>query len=444
MYFLNLKTENRWSYQAYKFLEKNIWTVLLTLQICNFIFYIVFDLSLGYLPTPFINDKYDTFMDFFHTAYWSMNSGRYTEWHSVYPPLVFVIAKIALYLDPLAETASNGFSLRSIWPQGIVFLITSYIFSVGLTVALWPDKQPKLRRWFYWTTFFLLSPPALFSLERGNLIFLLPPLIVLSLRSNKFSAQLAEALMINIKPYMVLVTVSYLVKKDFRSFFQVGILSAIIFLSTGFFLDPNFLSFFESFLVFNDVPFQWSPITLLSMVASPAVYAYVNEFRYIVNDDGLSRSAEYVLFSKVPIYLCFLLASVGLFYILKNSRQLNINLIKFYAYLTVPVCVFSAGGYSLLIMFACFHFLSSESVFGKLERGLVVLIFAPLDLLVTRTKIDFGGYSYVSKKFVTAVDFDTIASIARPACLMLILGVVVFKLAKLKLSGLRTVGVTYP
>ena len=46
-------------------------------------YYLFFLNSHGYLPTPFIYDKSDTFMDFFHTMIWADRDGRYTEWGSV-------------------------------------------------------------------------------------------------------------------------------------------------------------------------------------------------------------------------------------------------------------------------------------------------------------------------------------------------------------------------
>ena len=44
----------------------------------------------GTFQLPFSYDKSDTFMDFFHPLYWSNDSGLYTVWGSVYPPLNFL------------------------------------------------------------------------------------------------------------------------------------------------------------------------------------------------------------------------------------------------------------------------------------------------------------------------------------------------------------------
>ena len=64
--------------------------ILFVLNTFGFSYYIYFLLLNGYLPSPFANYKFDTFMDLFNTMYWAYDHGRYSEWQSVYPPLNFI------------------------------------------------------------------------------------------------------------------------------------------------------------------------------------------------------------------------------------------------------------------------------------------------------------------------------------------------------------------
>jgi len=64
-------------------------SIVLLLNIAGLWYYIDYFASNGYLPSPFVYDKSDTFMDLFNTMYWVYDDGRYTDWGSVYPPLGF-------------------------------------------------------------------------------------------------------------------------------------------------------------------------------------------------------------------------------------------------------------------------------------------------------------------------------------------------------------------
>jgi len=75
--------------------EYNLVLVLiLIINALGLAYYISHVIEYGYLPSPFVYDKSDTFMDLFNTMYWAYYEGRYTDWGSVYPPLGFLFLKI--------------------------------------------------------------------------------------------------------------------------------------------------------------------------------------------------------------------------------------------------------------------------------------------------------------------------------------------------------------
>ena len=82
------------------------------IQIAGCIYFWLSFTQNGYLPSPFVYDKADTFMDFFHTMYWADEPGRYTDWGSVYPPLNFLFLKGARWLLFGQVHESDAFTLR--------------------------------------------------------------------------------------------------------------------------------------------------------------------------------------------------------------------------------------------------------------------------------------------------------------------------------------------
>ena len=410
-------------------IRQNYLTILLGLQICNFVFYFVYTFAEGYLPPPFIHAKNDTFMDFFHTAYWSLDSGRYTEWGSVYPPLVFLTIRGVVGFFPQAETAHDGFHMRFLWPEANVLLIFSYIFTIAAAVLIQLKKRFDATS-LSWAIFFLLSPPALFALERGNLIFVLPLLVAISLRGNGWQRMLAEAIMINIKPYMVLFLIRYVVRKDFRGFVQAVSLNLAIFLVTGIAIDASFPEFFMNFMNFNAVPFQWAPQGLTSMSASPGLFAYLADYTYTLGDNYFELAPMVRYLARIPITLCYGFGIAALFFAFKNSAKITDFQLVALICAIISNFIMSAGGYSLLLYVGvALSFVPGGKV-SKLTQFFIVALFTPLDLVVVDYFTDYVGVAYVTGRWVEALDFNMVASILRPLMNMVVLGSLAWQMAR--------------
>lgn len=188
-----------------------------------------FFFSHGYLPQPFLFDVSDTFMDWFNTAYWANRSGAFSVWHTVYPPLSFVfldtVSIDSCYMEP--------FIARDCDWLGKAAILFFYAFGAVLaTVSFWrADRPTAIPR----GVAFALGFPLLFCLERGNLILVcLVPFIIAygNIAVRPFWRWLSIAITINFKPYLVLPSLAFGVKRKWRALEAAGLLTIAVYLVT--------------------------------------------------------------------------------------------------------------------------------------------------------------------------------------------------------------------
>ena len=178
-------------------------TILVTLIGVGFIYYSLYFYQNGYLPSPFIVDKSNTFMDLFNPLYWTLDNGRYTDWGSVYPPLNFVILQCVNFVCA-GEWSGDPEFMRDNSQLVIAgfFLIYLTLPAFMLKTRQWRDTATAEKLLIY--VAIILSTPMLFALERGNLIVLCPILITMVLSRIGFARCIGIALLINLKPYFAL------------------------------------------------------------------------------------------------------------------------------------------------------------------------------------------------------------------------------------------------
>lgn len=169
----------------------------------------------GYLPQPFLFDTRDTFMDWFNTAYWAHNGGAYSVWRTVYPPLSFAFLK--LFGMPSCYGADALYGGRSCDVLGQVSLFAFYFLGMALAFAALHRNDPRTG----WLRGLALcfSYPALFVLERGNLIvpcFVFFVLAYGNLLRNGWSRALAMAITINFKPYLLVPAAALAIPRNWR------------------------------------------------------------------------------------------------------------------------------------------------------------------------------------------------------------------------------------
>lgn len=184
----------------------------------------------GFLPVPFVYDTNDTFMDWFNTAFWAHNPGAFDNWRTVYPPLSFVFLRI--FGMPGCYGASSFVGRDCDW-VGVAAILCWYVLGSALAaLAFW---RADARTAPFRSVCFAFGLPWLFTLERGNLI--LPCFVFFTLahgnivRSPAIRA-LAAAVTINFKPYLVIPTMAWAVKRHWRVLEVAGIATLFVYLIT--------------------------------------------------------------------------------------------------------------------------------------------------------------------------------------------------------------------
>ena len=208
-------------------IKKNIILLVLALELINIVYFSLFLYFNKYLPAPFLWDKNNAFMDFYNPLFWVLKDEFYTNFKSVYPPVNYLFLKLFTFnLD--ASTIIDPFKLREENTGPIYFLI-----AINLTVLYLILKVGEWReitngkRVLIWASI-VFSTPVLFAMERGNLIFI--PLLLLAIYmavENVWIKAILFGLLVNFKPYFIILLVEYL--NIYR--FNLKIISKIIIIS---------------------------------------------------------------------------------------------------------------------------------------------------------------------------------------------------------------------
>jgi len=257
---------------------------LVALSIFTFFYHVIFFFNKGYLPEPFVHNKSVTFMDFYYPLYWAGQEGIYLLWQSVYPPLNFLLLNCyRIVIAPNYSNALNPFEIREFIGWEILYVLMAYAILVALTIkksfsSLFNNK--KLALIFIIA---ILSSPSLFALERGNLIFLSLYIFALVIWSRHQASKIFwYAVLINIKPYFLIIYICELIRKDGikdnKEFLILSPLVAIlIFLLTGFVLNQEYYLIVKNLLGFasNGVVISYE---ILAMPTSIVAFSSLNQF----------------------------------------------------------------------------------------------------------------------------------------------------------------------
>lgn len=226
--------------------------------ICNGIYY----LNFGILPEfLFHNNPFDLFMDFFNTNYHAFLPGRYTIWHSIYPPLSFVIGQLVTPSE--CAEALRIKLLPSVWFRNCAinsyyyFFIPLYLLSVYYTYKLnlqFLDRKNLLSSTRLSIILIAaLNSPMLFLLERGNYLILAYLIFILFIYyKNDILKTIFAGLLVNLKPYLVVFLGYELFKKNYILFIYYFLSVLLIFFLTFDYLsDDSALLFIKNMFLFN-------------------------------------------------------------------------------------------------------------------------------------------------------------------------------------------------
>jgi hypothetical protein len=213
--FLRLRPLNRW-------LEPALALVVLGGLVRAFIYFQMND----HFPQPFFYEPFDVWMDWFNTAYWGYEKGAYDAWGTVYPPVSFVFLRIFSLSRCYHNT--SGYVARECDWVGLTTMFGVFLLNVLL---LWFTFRKFHRKSALWRTIALgLGLPALYGLERGNLVIVCFTFVILGFGPLLKSARqrwVAVALAINFKVYVIAALFPQLLRRRWL-WFEGSIIATIV------------------------------------------------------------------------------------------------------------------------------------------------------------------------------------------------------------------------
>ena len=369
--------------------------IVLFVNIIGVAYYVYNVLEQGYLPSPFIYDKSDTFMDLFNVLFWAYDSGRYSEWGSVYPPLSFLILRLLNFVaggaspgDPATMRVSSPIVLAAI---SIIYLAIP--FGV-IKMRMWRvfDATQKLIIYLALIT----SVPMLFAFERGNIIIITPLFLALMLEKIGWFRVICMAILINIKPYFALLLFYYVARNNLVGLARAVLLSAFFFFVTGLVLDPNFMHFFGNIFSFAQTQDIFSLREIMAMPSSISAFsatlkhpdASIVALQYFSEEfiSGVIVLIEVTKWSVIALafFTCYVKSN--------KLRDAEVFCIILVAITNLGVWV---GGYSVIFYLVLFPVVLKLKYRG-VYISLLVLMSIPLDSIPVMSEYIGTQYSYVS------------------------------------------------
>lgn len=393
------------------------WTAVLAalalIQIAVFIYYLCFLNTEGYLPPPFISNKFDTFMDFFNPMYWADHDARYTEWGSVYPPLNFIFLKLLRW----ALIGSYSFATPILLRQGAIsvqlFLVVIYLCIPAFIVSrpYW-GRFSIVDRFLIYTAA-ILSAPMLFALERGNLIFLSMGLMPLLFVRKPFVRLLAVALLVNLKPYFLLLYLVYVAKRSWNELAVALMVTGVIYLLTGVLLDSDPLAIPMNLLGFSEQKEIFSLREVISLPSSISAFSYViTSGKFLsLRPDFLAHPTRTAFFIETAKWTAQALA---LWALTSKARTMSIKPITALVLVMVSNIGVSVGGYTMVFYLALLPAFSRMR-FRFIYMGVILMLALPLDLLIVEHHTDTPPLlSYLSGRVVVVPGTLSAGALIRP------------------------------
>lgn len=390
--------------------------LILLLELINVSYYLYSFSTHSYLPSPFILDKNDTFMDFYNPLFWVVKDGFYTDFNSVYPALNYFFLKIfTLGITP--DQVSDPFQLRNDFP--IFGLVISFIYVLIILIVVNIGEWRKVNFGLKGLIFLacVISVPVLFGLERGNLIFLALLFLACYLStSNLWIKAIFLGLLINIKPYFAILLIQYLNIHQFNKteLMQSMLLSATIFFVSGIFAGINFTDFFKAYLLFSNS----TTLTAEGVVALPHSIASMSVINKLINFGEGSRYTFWFSLLKVVNYISVLF----LLYVALVKRLTPLELLIASIVILTNFSI-STGGYILIIYIVLIPYLLQSKEYNKLLFFILFIYALPLDWINILELNHQYNYSYLGGNLLInePTFFLSIGSIFRPILNFLLL-----------------------
>ena len=354
-------------------LAKALYLVVI-FELINVAYYAYYLSIHGYLPSPFVLDKNDTFMDFYNPLYWVIKDGFYTRFNSVYPALNYFFLKIFALAIP-SDQVLNPFQLRHDFPVFGLIISVIYLSIIGVVINIGEWRKIDFSRKGLIFLACALCVPVLFGLERGNLIFLALLFMALYLgASNPWVKAICLGLLINIKPYFAILLLQYLNIYHFNKIelIRSTLAALVIFFSLGLLADMNFIDFFKSYLSFS----KNTTLSVEGIVALPHSIAALSKIKSLINFGEGSRYTFWFSLLKAINYISvvFLLGMA----LVKKLSPLEIFIASMIILTNFSI---STGGYILIIYIILIPYLLNNLEYRHLVIYIILIYAFPFDLI---------------------------------------------------------------
>ena len=377
----------------------------------------------GKLPQPFIYDINDTFMDWFNTAFWAHNPGSFSVWRTVYPPLSFVF--LSMFGSDTCYIAS-GMVGRNCDFASYVAILTAYF--LGAILAWIAFRKRNAVSGNVRGIAFALGLPLLFTLERGNLIlvgFIFFVLAYGDVTNSRIIRSLSIAATINFKPYLVLTTLAYAVKRDWRRLELAAILTIILYFVTYSMLGEgspmelvenisNWVAFTNG-LIWEQVFYSTSYVPFLEF----------DTHRFPTRDFLGSQTVE-IISTVIPIIVNFsrLLVLITLIGAWLQPRALS-TLRVMTILLSGSLMNQSPGGYTMVFLIFLVFLERFERPGPIIAIVIAYLLCIPADYVFSNV-IEMNGDAWLSGRSVMAAFGPSVGMFVRPGFIIVMLWALAF------------------
>jgi hypothetical protein len=380
----------------YDFIKRNWEYLYLAIQIGSLAYLFFFFFNQSFLPSPFVLDKSNTFMDFYNPLSWVYKPSLYESTITVYPPLNFVFLQgIAFGFTLLGIKPDTAECLRAQSAFFQILLVAIYFFIAWWVVYINLDKTRTLLRRLCLALALALSMPVLFAIERGNLIVI--ALLFLSIYiacpdKKSLPALILVAILINIKPYFALLALVYL--PNFKTLCRLASWSGLIFVLTGISVDPQFYLFFNNLFFFKTIgggipahDLLTFPSSVLALKGLTVIFPWTQHYIF------------WFSLLKVCLYLTITFLIIIIIFnktITDNDKVIGI---------VMMITNYSAtsGGYSLIYYLPILPLLIHQP-----QRKIIyylLLVLAPLDWIsFYQINLDVFTYTYLGS--ISGTSFD--------------------------------------
>ena len=318
-----------------------------------FLFYLIFFFKYNqYFPPPIHNNPGDYFGDFYNTLFWfSQEEMAIGTWHTVYHPLLIIICNFIIRL--LGINFDNNFISTMDFKLHYqldfsLFVIFFFLFNlITLFILFNQINKLNLVKCFFYFLLIVTSPIFIFSVERLNLIFLaLLPLYFFIYTKKTYVQLIMLASMVVIKPYLVLISGYFLLKKQLF-FFIFVLISIILLLASLDIYNINLVDYVHNFFIFVNEEESISREVLLFNYSTSLINVISSAFNLLILTDFSIYIG--VLYINILKYFIIFLVSLPLIYLIIRDLLLNKNI--------------SALHYGLLILIIITSFLPSSYLY---------------------------------------------------------------------------------